>query len=85
MGQNGVISLRAKASDMLVTVVDDGGNETERMRGETDRVTLFVYLSVLVSAVEMTPSVQWAAVVSDRWLDKRMGVENIAVFSSLIW
>lgn len=36
MGQNGVISLRAKASDMLVTVVDDGGNETERMRGETD-------------------------------------------------
>lgn len=75
MGQNGVISLRAKETDMLVTVVDDGGKETEDERGNRHRVILFVCLSVLVIAVEMTPpSVQWAAVVSDKWLDKEEGV-----------
>lgn len=45
---------------------------------------LFVCLSMFVSAVEMTPSVQWAAVVSDRSLDKRMGVENISLFFPLL-
>lgn len=70
---------------MLVMVAADGGKETEEERGNRHRVMLFVCLSMFVSAVEMTPSVQWAAVVSDTWLDKRTGVENITVLSSLIW
>lgn len=36
VGQNGVISLQAKETDTLVTVVDDGGKKTGTMRGETD-------------------------------------------------
>ncbi len=71
MGQNEVISLWAKETDMLVTIVDDGGKETEDERGNRHRVILFVCLSVLVSVVEMTPpSVQWAAVVFDKWLQE---------------